>query len=380
MSLPSARLWIGLAVAVSALAPIGLTPTAVATQSVQNARIASAITAVKERLRIPALSVAVVVNGDLGFSSAYGIADVENGVAATPATVFRIASTSKPLAAVAAMQLAERGALDLDAPVQKYAPAFPVKRFPITTRQVLAHVSGIRNYRPGEGERTTRYGSLTDALSIFKDDELDHAPGERFTYTTFGYTLLGVIIEGASGRSFEDYIRQQVLTPAGMSRTLADDVLEIVPNRARGYTPRTFGVFDGKYRNAILMDSSYKRPGGGWLSTAEDLARFAIAAETGRLLKPETFRQMTQGQRTTGGAETGYAYGWYVNTRAGERREGSVWHGGVQPGFTSDLWLVPSKRFAVAIVANLEGGGRLGLADLGEQIAAIVLGPAAPSW
>jgi serine beta-lactamase-like protein LACTB, mitochondrial len=376
MSLPSARLWIGLTVAVSALAPIGRTPTPVAAHSAQSAQIASAITSFKERVHIPALSVAVVLNGELRFAGAYGIADVENGVAATPATAFRIASTSKPLAAVAAMQLAERGALDLDAPVQKYAPAFPVKRFPITTRQVLAHVSGIRNYKPGEGERTNRYNSLTDALSIFKDDELDHAPGERFTYTTFGYTLLGVIVEGASGRSFEDYMRQQVFTSAGMSRTVADDVLEIVPNRARGYTPRTFAVFDGNYRNAILMDSSYKRPGGGWLSTAEDLARFAIGVETGRLLKPDTFRQMTQGQRTTGGVETGYAYGWYVNTRAGERREGSVWHGGVQPGFTSDLWLVPSKQFAVAIVANLEGGGRLGLADLGEEIAGIMLGPA----
>src|SRR6187200_1178632 len=107
MSLPSARLWIGLTVAVSALAPIDRTPTAVAAQSAQ---IASAIASFQERLHIPALSVAVVVNGALGFSSASGIVDVENGVAATPATVFRIASTSKPLAAVAAMQLAERGA------------------------------------------------------------------------------------------------------------------------------------------------------------------------------------------------------------------------------------------------------------------------------
>lgn len=373
-----ARLLIGLAVAAGTLTPIGVSPGAVAARGLQTAQVASAIASFRDRLHIPALSVAVVVDGELRFAGAYGTTDVENGVAATTATVFRIASASKPLAAIAAMQLAERGALDLDAPVQKYAPAFPVKRFPITTRQVLAHVSGIRNYRPGEGERTTRYGSLTDALSIFKDDELDHEPGARFTYTTLGYTLLGVIVEGASGRSFEDYMRQQVFTPAGMSRTLADDVLQIVPNRARGYTPRTFGAFDGNYRNAILMDSSYKRPGGGWLSTAEDLARFAIAVETGQLIKPETFRQMTQGQRTTGGVETGYACGWYVNTRDGGRRDGSVWHGGVQPGFTSDLWLVPSRRFAVAIVANLEGGGRLGLADLGEQIAAIVLGPAVP--
>jgi serine beta-lactamase-like protein LACTB, mitochondrial len=376
VSVKTARLCISLAVAFGALASIGVSPASVAARGVQNASIASAIGTFKDRLHIPALSVALVVNGELRFAGAYGIADVENGVAATPATVFRIASASKPLAAVAAMQLAERGVLDLDAPVQKYAPAFPVKRFPITTRQVLAHVSGIRNYRPGEGERTTRYGSLTDALSIFKDDDLDHEPGLRFTYTTFGYTLLGVIIEGASGQSFDDYMREQVFTPAGMSRTVADDVLAIVPNRARGYTPQVFGAFDGNYRNAILMDSSYKRPAGGWLSTAEDLARFAMAVESGRLIKPETFRKMTQGQRTTGGVETGYAYGWYVNTREGGRRNGSVWHGGVQPGFTSDLWLIPSQRFAVAIVANLEGGGRLGLADLGEQIAAIMLGPA----
>ena len=373
MFVKTTRLWIGLAVASGALA---VSPPSITARSVQNASIASAIVAFKDRLHIPALSVAVVMNGELRFAAAYGIADVENSVAATPATVFRIASASKPLAAVAAMQLAERGALDLDAPVQKYAPAFPVKRFPITTRQVLAHVSGIRNYRPGEGERTTRYGSLTDALSIFKDDDLDHEPGQRFTYTTFGYTLLGVIIEGASGQSFDDYMREHVFTPAGMSRTVADDVLAIVPNRARGYTPQIFGAFDGNYRNAILMDSSYKRPAGGWLSTAEDLARFAMAVESGRLIKPETFRKMTQGQRTTGGAETGYAYGWFVNTREAGRRDGSVWHGGVQPGFTSDLWLIPSQRFAVAIVANLEGGGRLGLADLGEEIAAIMLGPA----
>ena len=232
MSLPSARLWIGLTVAVSALAPIDRTPTAVAAQSVQSAQIASAIASFQERLHIPALSVAVVVNGALGFSSASGIVDVENGVAATPATVFRIASTSKPLAAVAAMQLAERGALDLDAPVQKYAPAFPVKRFPITTRQVLAHVSGIRNYRPGEGERTTRYNSLTDALSIFKDDDLDHAPGERFTYTTFGYTLLGVIIEGASGQSFEDYM-------AGRAPGNSRRANESGPNASFPPTPRS---------------------------------------------------------------------------------------------------------------------------------------------
>src|SRR5438046_9415128 len=96
------------------------------------------------------------------------------------------------------MQFVEKGKLDLDAPIQKYVPSFPTKNFPITPRQLLAHLSGIRNYKPGEGERTAHYESLTAALSIFKDDPLDFEPETKFSYTTFGYTLLGAVNEVAS--------------------------------------------------------------------------------------------------------------------------------------------------------------------------------------
>jgi CubicO group peptidase (beta-lactamase class C family) len=339
-------------------------------------KIETAISAAMSRLGIPAVSVAVVQDNQIRFQRGYGMADVENFVPAKALTAYRIASVTKPLTAVAAMQLAEKGKLDLDAPVQKYVPSFPTKNFPVTTRQLLAHLSGIRNYKSGEGERTNRYDSLTDALSIFKDDPLDFEPGTRFSYTTFGYTLLGAVIEGASAMKYEDYMRENVFKPAGMQHTYVDDVYALIPNRARGYIPKVYGVFDGVNRNAALMDSSYKIPGGGLVSTAEDIARFAINAQNGVLIKQETFEQMSKSQKTRDGRETGYGYGWYVGGSSGGFAVGdpdSVWHGGVQPGFTSDLVLLPKKRFALVILTNLEGGGRLGLGALSSQIADIVL-------
>lgn len=339
----------------------------------QISKIESAITAFRSRLSIPAISVAIVKDNQIVLRRGYGLADLENNVPATADTVYRIASVSKPLAAVAAMQLAEQGKLDLDAPVQKYAPIFPAKPFPITTRQVLAHLSGIRNYKPGEGERTNRYASLTDALAIFKDDPLENEPGTKYGYTTFGYTLLGVVIEGASGMSYSEYLRERVLKPAGMPHTQVDDIYAIISNRARGYSPRVYGQFNGNWRNAALMDSSYKIPGGGLVSTVEDLARFAIAVQNAVLIKRDTFEQMSRNQKTRDGQETGYGYGWYVGRREGREPDGSVWHGGVQQGFTSDLWILPGKKFAVVILTNLEGGGRLGLATLANNLAAIAL-------
>ncbi len=338
------------------------------------AKIEAAIAATMSRLHIPALSVAVAQDNQIRFLGGYGVADLENRVPAKAATVYRIASAAKPLTAVAAMQLVEKGKLDLDAPVQKYVPSFPTKTFPVTTRQLLAHLSGIRNYKPGEGERTNRYNTLTDALGIFKDDPLDFEPGTRYSYTTYGYTLLGAVIEGASGMTFADYLLENICKPADMRHTQVDDLYALIPNRARGYSPRAYGIFDGNFRNPVLMDSSYKIPGGGLVSTAEDLARFAIAAQNGALIKPETFAEMSKSRKTPDGRETGYGYGWYVGEVAGFSSDpDSVGHGGVQPGFTSNIWLLPKKRCAVVLLTNLEGGGRLGLGTLTKQIADIVL-------
>lgn len=363
----SLLLGVCLSVAVRAQAPTDL-PTE------KRVRVEAAISSFMSRQNIPAISVAIVQDNQIRFVGGYGISDLENFVPTKPATVYRIASVSKPITAVAAMQLVEKGRLDLDAPVQKYVPSFPVKQFPITTRQLLAHLSGVRYYKPGEGERTVRYNTLTDALTIFKDDPLEFEPGTKYLYTTYGYTLLGTVIEGASGMSYPDYMRENVFKPAGMSRTRSDDLFAIIPNRARGYRPIVFGQLDGNYRNQSLMDSSYKIPGGGFVSTAEDMARFAIGVLNGTLIKPETFAEMLKNQKTRDGKETGYGYGWYVGAAGGFAGDpDAVSHGGVQAGFTSDLVLLPKKKFAVVVLTNLEAGGRLDLASLVKQLSDIVL-------
>ena len=336
----------------------------------KTAKIEAAIMALMSSKHIPGLSIAIVSDNQFRWQSGYGMADLENSVPAKAATVYRIASVAKPLTAVAAMQLVEKGNLDLDAPIQKYVPTFPTKPWPITTRQLLGHLSGIRNYRGNEAGSTLFYSSLTEALSIFKDDPLDFEPGTKYSYTTYGYTLLGTVIEGASGMSYVDYMRENVFKPAKMSHTQADNVFDIIPNRARGYHPKVYGKFDGNLRNANLIDSSYKIPAGGLVSTVEDLANFAIAVQNGVLIKKETFEQMSSPQKTRDGKATAYGLGWYIDG-VGDRK-GLVWHGGVQPGATSMLFILPKERFALVILTNLEGGGYLQLETLLNQIADIM--------
>ncbi|MGH9942149.1 MAG: serine hydrolase domain-containing protein [Pyrinomonadaceae bacterium] len=360
---------------------IAVAPAAATAQSVDSrlpaekvARIERAIKALMSRTGAPGFSIAVVTENRLRWQRGYGVADVENSVPAGPSTAYRLASVSKPLTAVAVMQLAEQGKLDLDAPVQKYVPSFPPKQWPVTTRQLLAHTSGIRNYKGDEFHSTRHYQSLSDALAIFKDDPLLHEPGARYTYTTHGYTLLGAIVEGASGMKFTDYAREHVFQPAGMTHTRDDCVADIIPHRARGYAKSATGGL----RNADLADTSYKVPGGGLIAPAEDLAKFAIALQTGKLVRPETFALMSKPPKSCDGRETCYGLGWIIGTEAaggdGGRRQGAIWHNGMQQGVTTNLYLRPKERFALVLLTNMEGQ----LAELGSltaQIADIVLKP-----
>lgn len=328
------------------------------------AEIERAIRAEMERQGIPGLSVALVTENRLQWAKGFGFADLENSVPATERTVYRLASISKTITAVAAMQLVERGKLDLDAPVQRYCPAFPEKPWPITSRHLLAHLSGIRHYkRPEEITSTRHYPRIVDALEIFNDDPLEHEPGARFTYTTYGYTLLGCVIEGASGMSYMDYVRENIFKPAGMEQARDDNVFAIIPHRAQGYrrTPA------GELQNSPLADTSNKIPGGGLCATALDLARFALALQQGVLLRPETLAQMWTPQKTRDGRETSYGLGWSLSEERGRRE---VFHTGGQPRVSTLLYLRPQERLAIVLLSNLEGARLIGLA---RQIADLAL-------
>lgn len=311
--------------------------------------------ATMEKQGIPGLSVAIVTGHELRYAEGFGLSDVENKVAAGAKTVYRLASISKPVTAVAVMQLVEAGKLDLDAPVQKYVPGFPEKKWPLTSRHLLSHLGGVRHYKaPGEINSTKHYRQLKSALEQFAKDPLLFEPGTEYKYSTYGYNLLGCVVEAASGESFPSYLQKHIFDPAGMETMQTDDVYRIIPNRAQGYRR-----VRGKLRNSALADTSNKIPGGGLCSTVSDLAKFAIAMQTGLLVKPETRKEMFQPARLRDGKTVRYGFGWSLRSYKGREEVG---HSGGQQRVTTWLYMVPEKKAAVVIMSNLERAKLLGLA------------------
>jgi len=302
---------------------------------------------------VPGLSVAIVENGDYEWASGFGFADVENNVPASEHTLFRLASISKSLTALGAMRLQEEGKLDLDAPVQKYCPYFPQKSAPITTRQVMGHLGGIRHYKsesaddPEIGNTKHFDNPIQAGLDFFKNDPLVAVPGSHFNYSTQGYTLVGCIMEGASGTKYTEYMRQNVLQPAGMEQTRTDDRIAIVPYRTRFYQKTESGTVE----NAGFLDSSYKIPGGGWLSSAEDMAHFEVAVLNDKLIKRTTRDLMWTPLKPSDGSDDNYGLGWGSLTLDGVRAFG---HSGGQQGTSTYFLVAPDRRAGVVVLTNME--------------------------
>lgn len=319
-----------------------------------NASTAEAVGAVEQfitdTMRIlgaPGASICVVRDGQVVWSHAFGFADLEQNVPATTETRFRIGSVSKSLTSVAIGRLVQDGQLDLDSPVQRYAPSFPLKRYPITVRQVAGHLAGIRHYFTGEFENREHYGTVSEGLAIFAADSLLFQPDTEFGYSSYGYNLLGAVIEGASGRPYPEYMRDVVLTPAGMTHTSPEHPDSIIPHRGRYYTRADS---TGPILNAPYVDNTYKWPSGGYLSTAEDLARFGDRLLRGRLLRPETVELLWTSMQTSDGAPTEYGIGWTVERDSVGRRR--VRHSGGSVGGTAHLIIYPDDRLVVAVLVN----------------------------
>jgi serine beta-lactamase-like protein LACTB len=323
--------------------------------------IAAAVAAQCERDGIPGLSCVVAVGPQIVFARGFGMADVENDVPATPATVYRLASISKPIAAVCALRLVEQGKLDLDADVHTFVPAWPAKPWPVTTRQLLAHLGGVRHYRPGEGESTRHYSSQSEALVRFAADPLLHEPGTAFHYSTYGYCLAAAVVEQAAGQPFAQVVTDLVAVPSGAATLQDDDVQRLIRRRAQGYVKSRDGL-----RNSALMDASYKLGGGGLCSSAEDLARFAQALLQGKLLRPETRAAMWTRQRQADGKQLDYGLGFRLGERAGQA---VVSHSGAQSRVSTLLYLLPEPQVVVVLLCNLE---KVTLQPLAQQIAQIV--------
>jgi serine beta-lactamase-like protein LACTB, mitochondrial len=343
----------------------------------KQARIESTISNFMAASKTPGISAAVVQDGEFVWSAGFGMADLENSVLATSQTQYRPGSISKSITATAAMDLWEHGKLDLDSPVQKYCPAFPQKPWTITTRELLGHLAEIRYYHlpeipysesqshPEVGNTRHFENGIEAGLKFFANDPLVAQPGTHFNYSTQGYTLVGCAIEGASGEKYADYVREHVLVPAGMVQTRTDDRFAIIPFRTRFYSKdKSGGVV-----NAEFLNSSYKAHGGGWLSSAQDMARFEAAILNDRLIKRATRDIMWTTQMPSDGlGRMVYGLGWEAGTTEGV---GDVCHGGSQQGTSTMILIAPDARAGVVVLINSDAAGA---AELASQLLEIVLG------
>jgi serine beta-lactamase-like protein LACTB, mitochondrial len=315
-------------------------------------RIEMAVSSFMSANSVPGIGAAVVLDGEPVWSAGFGMSDLEDSAPATSSTLFRLGSISKPITATALLQLWERGKLDLDAPVQKYCPAFPQKDWPITSRELLGHLGGIRHYNPdGKGDipedSAKHFSSMAESLQIFAGDPLVAKPGSEFHYSTYGYTLLGCVLEGAASQKFTEYLRENIFGPAGMEQTRADNFFAVIPHRTRWYHKDKSGVV----HNAGVLDSSYKIPGGGLISSADDMARFEAAILADKLIKRTTRDVMWTIQKTADGKPTSYALGWGIADKFGVHLAA---HTGGQQGTSTAFILVPERRAGVVVLANMD--------------------------
>ena len=204
----------------------------------------------------------------------------------------------------------------------------------VTSRLLAGHIAGVRHYIGDETYSSRRYGSVLEGLEIFKDDTLRTPPGEEYHYSSYGWNLLGAVIEGAAGENFLHFMCENVFRPLGMRHTVADHTDSIIVGRSGFYSlTRHSAVINEPY-----VDNSYEWAGGGFLSTSEDLLIFAGAHLRGEFLKSQTVELLWTSQRTNDGEETGYGIGWYVRDVGGWRL---VYHTGSSVGGNCSLIIVP---------------------------------------
>ncbi len=333
---------------------------------------------------------AVILDGRLVWSGAAGFADLEARIPLRNDHKLRIGSVSKPLTAVLALKLVEAGALDLDAPIQTYVPAFPAKGAPITIRQLGAHSAGIRHYDFSnyfEANNVLYYPELAGALDVFKDDPLISAPGEALNYSSFGFNLIGMAIEAVTKASFEDSLQTYVSGPLALEATRTNNSLDIIDERAEFYTvtaanPVMTWMKDGDLINTIFRDDSDLYPSGGLLSNAENLATFADAAFRTKFLTPASRQTLTTAaqlndatpaQWNERGSAGAYSFGWGVfKDGAGRIYYG---HGGETNGAFALVRHYPEFGLTVAGVANYNTvtGETEFFEAIGEKLPAIFL-------
>jgi CubicO group peptidase (beta-lactamase class C family) len=291
---------------------------------------------------VPGASVVVLRAGVPVFRRAYGLADLEQHVAATPATNYRLASMTKQFTAAAALALIEDGRLSLDDPVRKWLPSLPPAAAPVTIRHLLTHTSGLLDYEDLIPATTTRQVHDADVLQLLESaNRLYFAPGTGYRYSNTGYALLALIVARASGEDFASFLRARIFLPLGMRATLAYEAgVSTVAHRAFGYSYEgaAWRRTDQSVTSAVLGD-------GGVYSSIDDLAKWDAALYGERLLSARSLSLAFTPATATDDPGVRYGFGWRIS---GE----TLWHSGETVGFRNVIVRYPRRHFTVIVLTN----------------------------
>jgi len=317
----------------------------------------------------PGAAVVVSRDGEVIYENAFGLADVELEVPLQPDHVFRLASVTKQYAAAALLKLVEEGRIELQDPLSKFLPDFPVRK--VTIAQLLNHTSGIKSYTGIEGYMTSgrvRTDLTTEELvTVFADEPVDFAPGESWAYNNSGYVLIGAVIETVTEQPWNDYLRDTLLVPNGIVKTDAYPDFAIVPGRVEGYD----GAAEAPQR-APFLSMTQPHAAGALMATAGDVDRWQVALHRGEILGDELYQRMITPEGAAERANYGYGIGvqdWFGLA--------ALTHGGGIFGFQTYALYLPAENLSVVILANRAGPG-WGARDLALRLAGLATGNSYP--
>ncbi|MBM4171285.1 MAG: beta-lactamase family protein [Ignavibacteria bacterium] len=308
-------------------------------------------------------SVLVADSNRIIFNKGFGYANAELKVKNSPSTKFRIASMTKAFTAVLVLQFVEEGKMHLDSTVSVYLPNYPKENSSrITIRQILSHTAGIPHYQSMPD--FFYFNSFLpykhdEFLKLFWDRELLFEPGTDFSYSSFGYYLLGFILETISGKSYSQLIEVRIFDKLKMNNTSVDNHKTILSNRASGYEKINNELVNANYRNMSTALAT-----GDLISTVGDLYLWDRALYKNALLSAESKALLFRPNLNN------YGFGWYNKNVAVPEKDSvrAIYHTGSTNGFRSIIYRLVDKKAVIIILCNLDSSDIYGLSDAIKNI------------
>lgn len=322
------------------------------------------------RFGAPGAVVLVLQDGRISYVGAFGLGDPARKLAVDPDTHFEIGSITKQFTAAAILQLQEAGKLQIDRPLADYLPDAPHAR-EVTLRQLLAHTSGLHDYLDLPDDQADRLvtqpTAYADLVARVAPLPLDFKPGSRWSYSNTGYLLLGKVIEVVSGEPYRDYLQRHILGPLHMTQTFTTAEEPRLQDMAKGYRHR-----NGAVEHAPIIDPSWGGAAGFLVTTVGDLAKWDAALEGGKVVSPESYRQMTTAFQTTENGSADYGLGLFVGSMFDQPRIG---HTGGSIGFTTADEDYPRQKARIIAFTNLGDAAP----EAGEALTNIIFADLYPS-